>query len=400
MDVTGIRSWFGLVEQVAYAFSKTSLMQPFRNLLSKDAVYIWTDELQHAFETARSKIVKLVAAGVKTFQTNAWTCSITDWSRTGIGYALWQKWWRYVNIHPSCCKEGWALITCGSRFCTLAESRYHPIEGELLGLAWALEKTSYYTLGSEKLIVLVDHKPLLGLLTTRNLGEIENPRLMHLAERLLKWTFTIKNIAGATNYTPDALSRSPAGFSVCSLQAVNPADQQASDELEAQVLATSAASQILLMSWETVKNAAISDPIYATLLHAVQSDGEHWPDTLSEFKRFRQDLSTQDGVVLFKGRLVIPQVLRQHVLHSLHQAHQGPSGMALRCQQLVWWPAITEDLAKLRSSCNTCHRIAPSQSPMPPVDPPNPQYPFQLVSSDYFSLAGHTYLVMVDMYSN
>ena len=65
-----------------------------------------------------------------------------------------------------------------------------------MGLAWALEKTAYYTLGSSKLIVLVDHKPLLGLLTNRNLRDIENPRLMHLAERLLKWTFTIKHIAG------------------------------------------------------------------------------------------------------------------------------------------------------------------------------------------------------------
>ena len=37
-DITGIRSWFGLVEQVAFAFSKTKLMKPFRALLKKDFV--------------------------------------------------------------------------------------------------------------------------------------------------------------------------------------------------------------------------------------------------------------------------------------------------------------------------------------------------------------------------
>ena len=37
-DITGIRSWFGLIEQVAFAFSKNALMEPFRNLLSKNAV--------------------------------------------------------------------------------------------------------------------------------------------------------------------------------------------------------------------------------------------------------------------------------------------------------------------------------------------------------------------------
>ena len=44
-----------------------------------------------------------------------------------------------------------------SRFCTAAEAKYHPIEGELLGVTWALEKTSYYTLGCDQLLVLVDH---------------------------------------------------------------------------------------------------------------------------------------------------------------------------------------------------------------------------------------------------
>ena len=88
------------------------------------------------------------------------------------------------------------MILCGSRYCTPAESRYHPIEGELLAVVWALEKTKQYTLGCERLMVLVDHKPLLGLLTKRELGDIDNPRLEHLAERLGRWSFTIHHVAG------------------------------------------------------------------------------------------------------------------------------------------------------------------------------------------------------------
>ena len=59
------------------------------------------------------------------------------------------------------------MILCGYWFYTPAESRCHPIEGELLGVAWALEKTGYYTLGCQKLLILVDQKPLIGLLTKR-----------------------------------------------------------------------------------------------------------------------------------------------------------------------------------------------------------------------------------------
>ena len=34
-DLTGIRSWFGLVQQASYAFSKTAEMDPFRDFLKK-----------------------------------------------------------------------------------------------------------------------------------------------------------------------------------------------------------------------------------------------------------------------------------------------------------------------------------------------------------------------------
>lgn len=45
-DKTGIQSFFGLVEQVAFAFSKSALLEPFRQLLKKDSTYVWNDTLQ------------------------------------------------------------------------------------------------------------------------------------------------------------------------------------------------------------------------------------------------------------------------------------------------------------------------------------------------------------------
>ena len=39
--VTDIRAWFGIVNQVAYTFSKGELMQPFRCLLEKNRKYFW-----------------------------------------------------------------------------------------------------------------------------------------------------------------------------------------------------------------------------------------------------------------------------------------------------------------------------------------------------------------------
>ena len=90
-DITGIRSWYGLVEQVSFAFAKSALMEPFRGLLKKDSVYAWTPELEKAFVIARAEIVTLVRRGVKSFRLGARTCLITDWSRKGVGYVCTKR---------------------------------------------------------------------------------------------------------------------------------------------------------------------------------------------------------------------------------------------------------------------------------------------------------------------
>ena len=44
-------------------------------------------------------------------------------------------------------------------------------------------------------------------------------------------------------------------------------------------------------------------------------------------------------------------------------------------------------------------RNAPSQPAGPPVRPPSPEHPFQLIVGDYFHKAGQNYLVIADRYS-
>ena len=142
-DITGIRLCFGLVEQVAFSFSKTSLMEQFCNLPQPKNVFCRDDNLQKAYDTAKAEIVRLVVTGVKSFKFGEWLCLVTDWSKGAVGYVLWQKRCKCTEVGPGCCKDGWVTVAVGSRFCTPTESRYAPIEGELLGLAWALRETSH-----------------------------------------------------------------------------------------------------------------------------------------------------------------------------------------------------------------------------------------------------------------
>ena len=84
---------------------------------------------------------------------------------------------------PNCCQTGWKITLAGSRFLQDAETRYAPIEGEALAVAWGLEQTKYFTLGCDDLLVVTDHKPLTKILGDRMLDEIHNTRLFRLKQR-------------------------------------------------------------------------------------------------------------------------------------------------------------------------------------------------------------------------
>ena len=75
-------------------------------------------------------------------------------------------------------------------------------------MADALDKVSYFVLGCNNLVIVVDHKPLLKIFGDR---EISNPRLHHHKEKTLRYHFRMVHISGAKNRASDAISRHPTG---------------------------------------------------------------------------------------------------------------------------------------------------------------------------------------------
>ena len=194
--ISGIRSFFGLINQGSYAFSMTETMTPFRDLLKPCTPFYWDETLLKLFNDAKTEITQQIVNGVRMFDKSRITCLATDWSKTGIGYFLSQKHCNCVDITPTCCRGGWKLVLAGSRFTKPAESRYHPVEGEALAVAYALHKTRYYIQGCKQLIVATDHRPLLKIFGDRNLEDISNPRLLNFKEKALQYKFEMVYVPG------------------------------------------------------------------------------------------------------------------------------------------------------------------------------------------------------------
>ena len=111
-DLKGMRSWFGLVNQVAYAFSQAETMAPFRELLSSKRKFYWDYTLDRLFEESKLHIVKQIEEGVKSFEMNRPTCISSDFSKTGISYFLFQKHCSCeISAGPNCGGGHWRLDT-------------------------------------------------------------------------------------------------------------------------------------------------------------------------------------------------------------------------------------------------------------------------------------------------
>lgn len=81
------------------------------------------------------------------------------------------------------------------------------------------------------------------------------------------------------------------------------------------------------VTWDRVRIETSSDENMNELLgmieHGLPENRREYPPPLQEYFQFAKHLSSLDGVILYKDRIVIPPSLRGEVLDSLHAAHQG-----------------------------------------------------------------------------
>ena len=402
-NISGMRSWFGLINQVAYSFAQAEIMAPFRELLSsKNKKFYWDETLDQIFNASKQKIVELIEEGVQNFEIERPTCLSSDWSEAGIGFFLRQKHCSCpTDKGPDCGNGHWRLIFAGSRFTTEAESRYAPVEGEALALVYALKSCRMFVLGCPTLMASVDHQPLLAIFGDRELEKITNPRLLNFKERSLMYCFTIKHTPGKKHFGPDATSRYPAP------QAPD-ANQEQEEDLTDGIKSSLIASykhdhHLQAVTWERIVSAAASDQECHDLTKVINQgfpmSRNELPVSIRQFWPLRDDLYTIDGVPAKSNKILIPRPLCAEVLECLHAAHQGVNRMLANARQRLFWPGLEAQLRQTRAQCKACNRTAPSQPREPLAEPALPQFPFQHTVADLCDISGNKYLVFADRYT-
>ena len=217
----------------------------------------------------------------------------------GLGYFLSQKHCDCKATSPGCCENGWRITLAGSRFNKPAETRYAPVEGEALAIAWSLEQTKFFTQGCDNLVILTDHQPLIKVFGDATLDEVSNRRLFNLKEKTFPWKFTVEHRPGKENSFADATSRHPATTTddddiIASITMseilAGIAMEEEDDDLDEAVTCVAGLSQhenIRAITWEIVREETRKDHEMITLISLINSsfpeEKEDMPHGLSQY---------------------------------------------------------------------------------------------------------------------
>ena len=135
------------------------------------------------------------------------------------------------------------------------------------------------------------------------------------------------------------------------------------------------------------------------ILHGWPETPRQVPKSIRQYWSCRNELSLEDGLIMFGERIIIPQTKREEVLQKLHYGHQGVSKCQLRAKSCVFWPGINKSIEEVVSRCSICQQYQRSQQSEPLMPHDVPQRPWQIIGMDMFHFDSKDYLLIADYYS-
>ena len=380
-NVQELRSFLGLVNYYAkFIPNLATVLHPLNALLRTNAKWDWTKECEVAFTTATTQ---LTSAQVLTHYDPTMPLSLAaDASAYGIGAVI-------SHTFPDGSERP---IAFASRTLTASEKNYAQLEKEALSLIFGIRKFHSYLYG-RRFTLITDHKPLTTILGPKKaIPSLAAARLQRWAVLLSAYTYDILYKTTHDHCNADGLSRLPLHTPESPLSSSTP--DEASVFNVAQVHA-------LPVTFQRIQAATRRDPVLSKVLTYVQKG---WPTDVKEelkpFKKRQQELTSENGCLMWGIRVIIPLKLQTKLLKALHENHPGSTRMKAMARSYFWWGGLDKAIENLANSCQSCQAIQP-QPPAAPLHPWIwPDAPWKRIHVDFAGpFKGKMFLIIIDAHS-
>ena len=211
------------------------------------------------------------------------------------------------------------------------------------------------------------------------------PRLQCMLLQLQRYDLTIKYKPGKDMLLTDALSKCPS---------------KGSEEIKLDMRVDYVAFN---KAWiAKLKEATREDPITGTVYRLTQQgwlhQRRHTPRMARAYWNFRDELSTDDGLLLKGPRIVIPSCLHEEYLERLHHGHLSARKVQENARQHLYWPRLDADITDYIRRCQECIKKAhPPKEPLQVHDVPS--QPWKCMAMDHFYCQNRLYLIVCDYFS-
>lgn len=377
-NVQELRSFLGLVNYYGkFIPNAATLLAPLHSLLRKEAKWKWTRECQGSFEAAKEA---LTSSKVLVHYDPALPIRlIGDASAYGVGAVI-------AHVLPDGSEHP---VAFASRTLTKSERNYAQVEKEALSLIFGVRHFHSYLYG-RLFTIVTDHKPLTAILgPKKGIPPLVAARLQRWAWILSAYRYDIEFRPTGEHGNADGLSRLPIPGTV-------------SRDIDAgpQVFNVSQ-MQSLPVNVRQLRAATSTDPLLSKVYRYTRGSWpQHIPQCLRPFSDRRNELTVEEGCLLWGIRVVVPQRLRAKLLDELHKDHPGVVRMKSVARSYMWWPGLDKDIQNLVKTCQACQAVKRA----PPVAPLHPwvwpSRPWQRLHLDFAGpFQGSMFLIGVDAFS-
>ena len=379
-NVSEMKAYLGMLAYYnRFLPNMSTLLHPLNSLLQSKVKWSWGKEQETAFVESK-KLLKSASVLVH-FDPSKDLILACDASAYGLGAVLSHR-MSDGSDRP---------IAYASRTLTAAEKNYSVIERESLAIIFAVRKFHQYIYGNF-VTIISDHKPIIGLFREdKAIPTMAASRIQRWALTLSTYRYKIVYREGRDN-NADGLSRLPIS-EVAEGKTKTPGDTiMTLNHFESNTPVT--ANQIQKY---TKKDRVLSE-VLRFVLHGWPSQCNR--DEMKPYFNRQHEISTHDGILLWGGRVIIPQAAREVMLTELHEGHPGITRMKRLARSYLWWPGLDSELETKVQHCLSCqeNRHLPADAPLHPWE--FPSKPWSRLHIDFAGpFMGHTFLIIVDAYS-
>ncbi len=283
-DVTQLKSFLGLVNYYGkFLPNLSTVLAPLHCLLQKQTRWVWGSAQQKAFADVKALLTSRLLVHYGSRKELVLSC---DASPYGVGAVL-------SHVMEDGSEQP---VAFASRSLVPAEKNYSQIDKEGLALVYGVKKFHRYLFG-RPFTLLTDHKPLTHLFGENNpVPPMASTRIQRWALLLSAYQYSIKYKRGQDHANADALSRLPLPC------------RSADVPLPGETVLLLDHLQTTPVTAQQIKAWTGRDPVLAKVRTLVLQgwgpavEGEE----LRPYFRRKDELSIEDGCVLWGSRVIVP----------------------------------------------------------------------------------------------